>query len=379
MNDSNAKTLTPTVGDEYADLPFFGEVAIPPPAWKARPCLWIRTAAGPSVGFGHLVRSLALAGLLKRSLEPLFLLDRFDAGSLSQVAARGLRYTPFRPGEVWSKLPLPCGVLIDTRLTGGTTSLLEGARSRGIPVFSIHDLGLSPLPSDIVIDGSMLPAPEQFPRRDTSFYTGTSYLVLDPTYGLLHRRSKPVSPRIKTLTLSLGGGNSREAFVKVLQGLRLWNRRIDVVGIPGFSRWGQEELAQNDWQPVRFRWAASTESVARLMFQADLALTTGGLAVFEALCAGTPVMALSVDSLQQITVSMLAKDDVCINLGLVGRFDPVQLPESLSNLDADHKRRCRMSQNGRRLVDGLGAQRVSQIICRHVFRPSATSVARSEP
>ena len=332
-----------------------------------RPALWIRTVAGPSIGFGHLRRSLVLARILEASLEPIFLLDPGDSGSQAQVAAQGWRTQLYRGNTVWSKLPLPDAILIDTRETQGTLQLLAEAHARGIPIISIHDLGLNPLPSEIVIDGSILPMTDQFSGRNTSFYTGPEYLVLDPAFGLMHQRHKRIADRIEAVVVNLGGGNSGPCFVKVLEGLRLCDLELEVTGLPGFTSWGQSSIAETDWRPLRFRWAKDDESLARLLFHADLAITAGGLSAYEALCTGTPLLAVAVEKYQSLTISALEVEEACINLGCLDSFNPVRIPGVLCSLATDGTRRARLSLRGARIVDGCGAERVSHLIREAVF------------
>jgi UDP-2,4-diacetamido-2,4,6-trideoxy-beta-L-altropyranose hydrolase len=367
MTGSSAKTLTLLPKGECVGALHVVNGADLHPIERVKPKLWVRTAAGPSIGFGHLKRSLVLAGLLENSLEPIFLLDGGDIGSQSQVTAQGWRFEHFRLSSLWSRLPPPDGILIDTREMEGAARLVEEARKRSIPVVSIHDLGLNPLPSDIIIDGSMLPSTDGFPRLDSAYYSGPSYLVLDPSFGLLHRRHKRIADRIGSVVVNLGGGNSGGCFVKVLEGLRLWDHMLEVVGVPGFTSWGQNALSEIDWRPLRFRWAAPDESVAQLLFRADLGVTAGGLSAFEALCTGTPLVAIGVEEFQKITIETLANADACICLGCVKTFRPVQMPEILSSIAQDRKRREWLSCRGRQIVDGRGADRVWRIIRRAVF------------
>ncbi len=343
-------------------------------ARHVKPRLWIRTLAGSTIGFGHLRRCLTLAKLLEGTVRPVFLLDSDDIGSQMQVTAQGLHYECLRLDRIWSKIPSPAAVLVDTRETERTLRLVEEARERRIRIVSIHDLGLSPLPSDIVVDGSILPSTGGFPRSDTSFYTGTSYLVMDPLYSLLHQRKKRINEKIRSVAVILGGGDSGGCFVKVLEGLRLWGKELEVVGFPGFAYWGQKSLTEIDWHPLRFRWAGQSESVAKLTFRSDLAVTAGGISAFEALCTGTPVVALAVDGHQEITVSTLAHTGACLDLGRMDTFRPVQMRDAIAFLSDDRARRERISKRARRIVDGRGAERVCSII-REVLSAQAESAA----
>jgi len=320
--------------------------------------LWVRTVAGPAIGFGHLRRTLTLARMLRPSVTSLFLLDADDQGSQEQVRRDRFGLRVFRPGMPWPDHASPSAILIDTRQAQGLKWLMAEARRRAIPVVSLHDLGLMPLASDLAIDGSIRPFAGCDSPEGTNYCGGLSYLVLDPAYAAWRRRAKRIRREVGRIIINLGGGDSRRYFRKVLEGLRRTGLRLDVVGVPGFSRWGQEKLAQECWQPLRFRWASQGESIAELAWRADLAITAGGLAAYEALSVGTPLCALSYDRWQRMTVQALAESGFCLDLGHGKTLTPSRLSFSCSQLAGDQELRRRLALRGRRAVDGLGAQRV---------------------
>jgi UDP-2,4-diacetamido-2,4,6-trideoxy-beta-L-altropyranose hydrolase len=328
------------------------------------PCVWVRTGAGPQIGFGHLRRSVILAQELRDCCKPLFLINMQDHWSRERLSEMGFDIFSGDLDGIWSRLPEPAAVLIDTRIPDGLEKLNGGARARNIPVVSIHDLGLNPVASSIQIDGSILPAFKNAQGSEVH-YSGTSYMVLDPAYHALHTQKKPIRRKIKSVFINLGGGDSRKYFLRLLTGLKLWAHEVEVVGVPGFTRWGQEEVERMDWQPVRFRW--EPRAITKALFQADLAITAGGLSAYEALCAGTPLMALSHDGFQQSTISALAEAGACVGLGPGDDLDPARLPDKLSVVELNVMERQRLSWRGRKIVDGLGAERVSQIIRNLIF------------
>ncbi len=355
-------------GDAFHSL---GKHAMPFPC--ARPSIWIRTVAGPSIGFGHLRRSTTLGRMLSDVLHPVLLCNPMDHWTQEEAVLQGWSSALLEPSSLWSDHPTPAGLLIDTREETGLRQLISEARDRSVPVLSIHDLGLNPLPSDVAIDGSIFPVTRDFPRRDTAFYTGTAYLVLDPTFSLLHQQRNRVREKIQSVIVNLGGGESRRYFEKVLEGLQRCGRELEVIGFPGFASWGQDELARRDWSPLSFRWASKTEAVERLLFRADLAITAGGLASFEAMCVGTPLLALSYDGFQHLNISMLAKADACIDLGQGDLLNPASIPTLFASLDQIPGQRERLSFNGRQIVDGRGAERVSRVIRRLVGENAVTA------
>lgn len=356
MPISSAKTLT--VVPEASCLP-------------GNFCLWIRTASGPEIGFGHLRRSIILARSLSDCGVPLFLVDSQDWWSQEQIASEGFSFVSRELDEIWFLFPNPKAILIDTRLEAGLDHLVAEARNRKIPVVSIHDLGLNPIPSDVLIDGSLSPLFGDFSYRHATLCGGTPYQVLDPVYSSLHQRRKQLNKKIKSVAVNLGGGNSGKYFEKVLEGLKLWEHKLDVIGVPGFTSWGQEILSQRDWSPIHFHW--DSLPFDRILIQVDLAITAGGLSAYEALCTGTPLLALSRDHLQQITVTKLSQTGACMDLGLGDDLDPNKLPEVLSLLESSWEKRKSLSRRGKQIVDGRGAERVSWIIRRLIHKSPIAS------
>ncbi len=303
---------------------------------------------------------MVLAEALQDCCCPVFLLHPGDFPSREHLTAQG--YEVFNQGldKAWSVLPDPSAVLIDTRLTEGLDGLLAEAKIRGIPVISIHDLGLNLMPSDIIIDGSIVPANRDSVCQNAAWYCGTDYMILEPAFHFHRPQRLEVCEKIRSIVINLGGGDSHRYFPMVLEGIRLWGPEVEVIGVPGFVQWGQECLAQKDWHPFHFRWESS--SIARFLFRADLAITAGGIAAYEALCAGTPLLALSYDSLQQKTIAAIEAAGACIALGRGDDLDPAQLARVLAVIDASYEDRRLLSLKGQRIVDGRGTERVSQVI-----------------
>jgi UDP-2,4-diacetamido-2,4,6-trideoxy-beta-L-altropyranose hydrolase len=327
--------------------------------------LWIRTAASPKMGFGHLRRTLVIAETLRDCCAPVFILDPEDVWSRGHLQDQNCDCFGGGIEEAWASLPDPAAILIDTRLSHGLDALISSARHRGIPVISIHDLGLNMLSTDKVIDGSIVPLHLPMASSETKYFSGTEYMVLDPIYRILSLQNKPDHENIQSVYVNLGGGNSGQYYWKVLKGLKLWGREVEVVGVPGFVAWGQEVLAKSDWSPLHFRW--ESRDIERHLFQADLAITAGGISAYEALCTGTPLLALSYDRLQKTTIRRLHRLGACVDLGLGDELLPDNLAGILSRMETDCAMRKELSRRGRGLVDGQGAERVAQIIRQSVM------------
>jgi UDP-2,4-diacetamido-2,4,6-trideoxy-beta-L-altropyranose hydrolase len=341
---------------------------------RERAYLWIRTAAGPQIGFGHLRRCMILAQSLHDCCSPLFLLNPLDSWCQEQLKDRGYEFFCEEPDKAWLLFPDPLAVLIDTRLADGLDLLIAAAMKRGISVISIHDLGLNPLPSNIIIDGSIVPGSFQDAfSRDAEIFRGPDYLILDPVFQQLHQTRRQIRKKIQSVVINLGGGDSQKFFLKILEGLKLWAQEVSVVGIRGFVSWGQDRFERIDWSPLHFHWESASPD--QFLMNADLAITAGGLSAYEALCTGTPLLAISYDPLQQTAINAMAAAGACIDLGPGDELDPARLAGILGRLNADCEERTRISLNGRKIIDGCGTERVSSLIQKRI-RPNIATNSR---
>lgn len=352
---SSAKTMTAT--PELPSLDGAGE-------------LWIRTASGPRLGFGHLGRSMVLAESLAEWRRPLFLISSEDRWSRERIAARGWDFVSAPVCDIWGRRPAPAAVLVDIRGTDDLDGLLAGAKERGVPVISIHDLGLELIPSDVVVDGSIAPPAEECFSSKTIYCRGPEYMVLDPAYRALNKLKRRRPGKIRSVFLNFGGGDSRTHFPRVIEGLRQWDRHVDVYAARGFVEWGQESLTER-LGSSHFHWVSN--GIEQHLFAADLAIVAGGISLYEALCAGTPALALSHDALQQATIDRIAGEDACINLGPGESVVPSALSSRLSALETDPGWRRGLAARGRKIVDGRGVERVGEMI-----RRTAASFAKRE-
>jgi spore coat polysaccharide biosynthesis predicted glycosyltransferase SpsG len=103
------------------------------------------------------------------------------------------------------------------------------------------------------------------------------------------------------------------------------------------------------------------------MADADLAVTAGGLMAFEALAAGAPLCALAHDRFQAATVQALCRAGGCVNLGRSRTIASAATAGLLRLVLADRQLRYRLSNCGRRILDGRGAERVATLISEAVL------------
>lgn len=324
-----------------------------------------RVAASARIGFGHLVRATRLARALGvpprvsiRGTEAARETGRRLGARLLEGSARAL----IRPG-----LSL---LVIDDPSQRAALPWLRAARRAGVPVASIHDVGIAPLASDLAVDGSL--GAGRVGGLGTSVDAcrlGPAYAVLSPDLAARRGGRAKGLRHDATVVVGLGGGRQAAAGVSIVRHLRDGLRgRPRLSGVRVLLSLGLDSHATRGGRglpagavvvaPSRFRAALE---------RATVAVVAGGTTLYEACALGTPVVAVPVVPGQSSTVRRFVR----AGLAAGARVGPAAvgsdrwgrtIAAAALDLLADADRRAALSARGPRVIDGRGATRVAQAI-----------------
>ena len=249
-------------------------------------------------------------------------------------------------------------LVVDSYAISPTDLKLAGTDVRLLVV--VDDTGRFPLPAHVVVNS----APGLHPPESPD---GTCYL-LGPRFALLGRQfaEAPVRPareEVRRVLLVLGGSTPAAVIAVLASATRraLQDAELDIVVGP----------LGDDPQAVMaalaglsgFRLHRAPESLRRLMLEADVAVTAGGVTLLEAAAAAVPAVGVCVAPNQEPNLSGFAREGAC---AFAGRAEDSGLPSAveaaLVALAADSGRRRVMGERARQLVDGRGAERVAEAI-----------------
>lgn len=316
-----------------------------------RPRILLRVAAGPRLGFGHLVRARTLTRVLDADVR---VSVRGTPGVLDIAAQMAL---PVVHGSIEAALGDPALdlVVIDDPSRREGVRVLRGARRRGHAVASIHDRGIAPLASDLAIDGSICPG--AVPAR--RLLAGPAYALLDPAVS-----AKPSLARIKGRVLVTLGGGPRTRLARTIAAYVVAQQPAAEVRLAE----GWTARADRRGLPARTAWLPSA-SLHRELRTCEVAVVAGGMTLYEAAAVGTPVVALSVVPAQRPAVKAFSEVGVTLDGGLARARTPAAVRRSarhvaglVARLLDEAPLRSRLASRGPRLVDGSGAARVASAL-----------------
>lgn len=193
--------------------------------------------------------------------------------------------------------------------------------------------------------------------------TGPEYVMLREEFQALHSRDRRIAETVTELLITQGGSDTYGFTPGIVRALAAMSSRphCTVVVGPAFRHDAelQEALEGSSLDVTVVR---NARNMADLMWQADLAITAGGLTMFELAAVGTPGLVICGEPFEVPTAARLERAGSVKSLGFGGDLDYGQVPVSVDWLAADWDGRSRMSARGKELVDGKGCERIVRLI-----------------
>lgn len=311
-------------------------------ARRSHPFVLFAAAAGPEVGFGHLIRCGVLAAKFGTRREM-----SLRASEGTTLAAVRFGWTVHRGPAVIDALR-PDLVVVDDPSRAHRERWVKQARTAGIPVAAICDGDAGDLDADLVVDGSFAARPDGRPAR----HAGPGFAILAD--HVLDRRRHPRKRERERVFLALGGGahvrrlgaSIARELVRVLPG-------VQVHIAAGFVDAAQPRL------PHGCRWVEAPSGLSDHFATATVAVVAGGVSMYEACALGTPVVAVPVVPAQRAAI------DAAVAIGAVRaaeRTTPPSIVRTVRRLVEDPSLASVHANVSSRVVDGRGADRVAALL-----------------
>lgn len=305
-----------------------------------------------NIGLGHLVRSLALANSLRG--------DGFEIGFLTMTSL--VKEAAEREGySCWSikdKFDWPDTLkadLIITDINHTPVDYMKRLRSSGARLVTFDDLGQGRDLADLKVDANLSPS-----SGSSRCLYGPDYIILRKEFGQYARREKKIERVIRQILVSMGGSDPSNLTLKVVEALKELNLPILANIIIGRAFGQKERLLESIEGGERFRIEEDAADIPNKMYEADLAVISAGVTMFELACTGTPGIIIAQDEIQAKNLIPFKRQGLFMDLGLKPRIDRIK--ESVEELALDYHARLRMSKALKELVDGRGLFRVTRAI-----------------
>ncbi|MDK9723668.1 MAG: UDP-2,4-diacetamido-2,4,6-trideoxy-beta-L-altropyranose hydrolase [Sterolibacteriaceae bacterium MAG5] len=190
---------------------------------------------------------------------------------------------------------------------------------------------------------------------------GPRFALLQPDYVHWRKEIKPRTGPVRQLFVYFGDADLANLTLQALKALETINSADLSVDVAiGLSNPHREELTEYAAKSSNVVLHIGLRSLAPLMAKADLALGAAGTAVWERCCLGLPSLVVTVADNQIPIARELHRRRLARWLGNADDVDVMAIARALSG--ALNGEMAGVSSRCMELVDGWGAQRVSEII-----------------
>ncbi|MBF0594169.1 MAG: UDP-2,4-diacetamido-2,4,6-trideoxy-beta-L-altropyranose hydrolase [Candidatus Omnitrophica bacterium] len=326
----------------------------------------IRVDASPVIGLGHLMRMLALGQLLfdagyeihyaTLTEDPLLRArlarEGFDVHVLPQAgawdAASDVEALLHLSGQI-----KPAWVVLD----GYHFDADYEARIKrsGVRLLRVDDTPGHRYYADAVLNQNY------GAERMTYSVEPTARVLAGLNYVLLRREFRQAARLVRQgnvdgpfrILVSLGGAQVAQALNRRLAAgfAGMEDRNLSLV--LAVSRGQTDGLISGGIVEVR----VDTGDMAREMYQADIAVVSGGTTMWELVCMNVPFLAVALNEAQRDYLPLLSADGLCVNLGFYQDILFDHVCQAVLALRQDRERREQMVLNYRRI---LNRERIGQ-------------------
>jgi spore coat polysaccharide biosynthesis predicted glycosyltransferase SpsG len=316
--------------------------------------LLCRADAGQTIGAGHAVRAWALAeAAIARGWRVTVAGDISVPWLRRELALRGLAPVPGFVDEETMTATIAAlhvdAVAVDHY--GLPTTLHAAATAVGVPLLSVEDFAFGRRPADVVVNYHVGAGASSRPED------GSVVVLLGPDYAPMRSavlaarrergdRSRPAGPL--RVMVAMGGTDATDATGAVLDALAGTGLPLDVTVVgaaaTAASRGHMDITTLSAGQPL-----------PSLLVDADVAVCAAGVSTYESLCIGVPTALLAVVENQLQGYRRLVE-------GSRLRDDAGTATSELRSWLADVDGRAAMAERSRSAVDGLGCDRVLDVL-----------------
>jgi spore coat polysaccharide biosynthesis predicted glycosyltransferase SpsG len=327
----------------------------------------IRADGGPEIGYGHLMRTGALATeLLDRdatltvaTTTPTPAREVFP--STVDVIELPSRADP-DPFIEWVDTANPDVVVTDAYPVD--TNYQQAVRDR-VPLVVLQDDARHAVCADVFTNGNLY-GPEldyEFVGQPPKQCLGADYVLLRPEIQARAAGEPPWRGSPERAIIMMGGSDLAELTPTVVRAFDGFDLTVDAIVGPGCSQ-TQEQAVRNaaSESSTTVEVSRDPDDLVDRMAAADFAVSTASSTTYELLALGTPLVSIPIIDNQEPIAAALRQRDAATVLKRGDGMESFRTAIQEYIDDADLRRR--RGRDGQALVDGGGTERIAATISR---------------
>lgn len=333
---------------------------------KRETAVAFRVDGNADMGMGHVIRCLSLASQTRSGSRIYFIMRDWPV-AVNKVVEEGYAVLTL-PGEtaradeakrIEEIIERKSVSVLVLDLPDADADLVEPFRAKGLKVVVIDDLGGRRFGADLLVNGSAVERFTRYPEGAAEkLLLGPRYMIVREDFHLQSLKEKRIDRKVRSILVTLGGADLHRTVFSVIEAIETLVERFDVVVALGKAYVdvaGFESYLRGKKQKYTVLHDAN---LAGLMHQADLAVVSGGMTLYELVCTQTPGLVICMDEHQVEEAQVFERRGAIASLGLWKDATSAVIAARLKELIDNYETRRRLHENCRNVMDGRGASRV---------------------
>jgi len=320
----------------------------------------VRADGSTEIGYGHLVRTGALAEeLLAKGHDVTYATETPEG--VREVCPQEVRTLRIADGAEPAALLDTVEDVVDAVVIDSyhTDADYQRTVQKRFPLALISDDARYPLYADLVVNGNLYAEDVDYEVRSPEpvWCLGPDYLLLQEPIATLAQRDPPWRQEPRRAIVTMGGSDVAHLTPTVVRAFENSNLQVDAIVGPGVSERREERIRKAAADiDTDVRVDRDPPDLAKRLFEADLGVCTASSTVYECLALGTPIACLPVVENQEPIAEALRSADAATVLDRDADRPAFRAAIDRYCRDPDLRRERR--QRGQVLVDGEGTRRV---------------------
>lgn len=319
------------------------------------------------IGLGHIVRTLTLANELKNYYTDILFITKKNESSISLIKDEDypliLLNEKLNEKEELEEIvkiinTKKMDIVILDKLTI-SKEYYDNIKLQNTFLVSLDNIRDISINADLIINGGIY-ANEYFNTKQKNVLLGEKYFILRRQF--IGHKKRIINENITNILISMGGSDPLNITYSIVQELLKIKKEYLLNVIIGNAYLHESKLIELSMRNKNLNLIKNTDQMARLMKNSDVAITSGGLTLYELAATGTPAMIIQQADNQILPTKYFEKYGSVIDLGNGRCLNKERMLDKLSYLDRNKNIRLKMAEEGMTLIDGFGAIRSAEAI-----------------
>lgn len=332
--------------------------------------LHIRTDGNAKIGTGHMMRCMEIAKAYEETVGSVQFLVA-DDDSKNFIESKG--FLCYKMDSVWndmeteldrlSKCKEECKVerlLIDSYFV--TKEYVNAWKSLGVKVAYLDDLAKDDFAPTALFNGAIWATKEKYAgvcTNATKLYLGCKYLPLRKEFSTIE--PKKVNQKADKILVLSGGTDPYHFLLRFIDNIpKDMDGECQYYLVCGIFNEDYEKILAACKERDNIHVLRNAGNLYEYMLMADVAVSAGGMTLYELCACGTPAITYLLADNQQGNIDGFIKEDIFETIGDIrDEIDFNLLFEQVRSLLNDYEKRMQKAERIQKLVDGKGAYRIA--------------------